>query len=85
MKIVILILSIFIGVISFSLGWMFQENRIVSDKLNLKSDSLQIVIEQRLNYMLTTIRLSEICDENQSSRNLKDNDSLYLHLIDKIN
>jgi len=41
--------------------------------------------EQRLNYMLTTIRLSEICDENQSSRNLKDNDSTYLKLIDRIN
>jgi hypothetical protein len=45
----------------------------------------QKIKESRLNYMLSTIRLSEICDQNKSSRELKDNDSLYLHLIDKLN
>jgi len=85
MKILLMTISFYALLTTMTAYESIKNNNIIEEKLIEKSDSIEVSRQLILNLDLCNIRLSEICDKFQSSKNFKDNDSLYLELIDNVN
>lgn len=85
MKILLMTIIFYAMLMTMTAYESIKNNNIIEEKLIEKSDSIEVSRQLILNLDLCNIRLSEICDKFQSSKNFKDNDSLYLELIDNVN
>ena len=83
--ILVLTISLYSVLTTITAYKSIDRNNIFQEQLQEKSDSIEVSRQLILNLDLCNIRLSEICDKFQSSKNFKDNDSLYLELIDNVN